>query len=154
MFPEELVELVIFCGPKPPNWPVVTVPMVLPAPVVKILRPSWVVAERSTSANFTCSRTSCAPIGPKVRTFTTFFEYALAIISARLATLSSETCPERTMAERDGVTMICSSGKTLFSSSAAAVTSTSTRRSKLRERSSSSQISSETSPAARPWTRI
>ena len=72
---------------------------------------------------------------------------------ARVATVSSETWPESTMAERDGVTMICSSGKTLFSSSAAAVTSTSTRRSKLRERSSSSQISRETSPAERPCTR-
>ncbi len=58
------------------------------------------------------------------------------------------------MAERDGETEICSSGKTRFSSSAAAVTSTSTRRSKLRERSSSSQISNDTSPAARPCTRI
>ncbi len=58
------------------------------------------------------------------------------------------------MAERDGETVICSSGKTRFSSSAAVLTSTSTRRSKLRERSSSSQISNDTSPAARPCTRI
>src|ERR1035438_9779274 len=35
--------------PKPPYWPVVTVPMVLPAPVEKKLEPSWVRAERSTS---------------------------------------------------------------------------------------------------------
>ena len=57
------------------------------------------------------------------------------------------------MAEREGVTEICSSGKMRWISSAAAVMSTSTRRSKLRERSSSSQISSETSPGARPLTR-
>ena len=40
------------------------------------------------------------------------------------------------------------------SSSAQALTSTSTRRSKLRERSSSSQMRSETSPGVLPWTRI
>src|SRR5579863_9059555 len=64
------------------------------------------------------------------------------------------TWPESTMAEREGLTVICSSGKTRRSSSAAALTSTSTRRSKLRERSSSSQIKSETSPADRPCTKI
>ena len=58
------------------------------------------------------------------------------------------------MAARDGVTSICSSGNTRRSSSAQALTSTSTRRSKLRERSSSSQISSDTSPGALPCTRI
>src|SRR5208337_5462425 len=57
------------------------------------------------------------------------------------------------MAERDGVTLICSSGKRRCISSVAAVISTSTRRSKLRERSSSSQISSETSPGESPLTR-
>src|ERR1019366_1813560 len=58
-----------------------------------------------------------------------------------------------TIAEREGVTLICSSGKRRCISSEAAVISTSTRRSKLRERSSSSQISSETSPGASPLTR-
>ena len=46
--------------------------------------------------------------------------------------------------------VICLVGKMRFSSFAAVVTSTSTRRSKLRDRSSSSQMSNETSPAARP----
>ena len=119
-----------------------------------MLIPNWVTALRSTSANFTSRRTSCAPTGPNVSTFTTVFEYASAIMAARLETSSVETCPERTMAERDGETLICSSGNIRFSSSATALTSTSTRRSKLRERSSSSQINSETSPAARPCTRI
>src|ERR1700728_2809841 len=58
------------------------------------------------------------------------------------------------MAAREGLTEICSSGNTRRASSAQAVTSTSTRRSKLRERSSSSQMMRETSPGARPWTRI
>src|SRR5207302_6455538 len=85
---------------------------------------------------------------------TTFLEYASAIIPARLATSSVETCPESTMAERDGLTEICSSGKIRLSSSEAALTSTSTRKSKLRERSNSSQISNDTSPGERPCTRI
>ncbi len=137
----------------PPNWPVVTEPIVFPAPVENTLMPIWVRAERSTSANLTSSSTSSAPTGPKVSTFTTFLEYAEASEPACLATSSVVTWPERTIALREGVTLIFSSGKRRCISSEAAVISTSTRRSKLRERSSSSQISSETSPGASPLTR-
>src|ERR1700677_4274375 len=56
------------------------------------------------------------------------------------------------MAEREGVTLICSLGKRRCISSEAAVISTSTRRSKLRERSLSSQMSRETSPGESPLT--
>jgi hypothetical protein len=63
---------VICCCAKPPNCCVVMVPTVLVAPVERMLTPSWVSAERSTSANFTSSSTSCAPTGPKVSTLTTF----------------------------------------------------------------------------------
>src|ERR1700686_2060847 len=136
----------------PPNCPVVVVPIVFPVPVESRFRPSWVSAVRSTSANLTCRSISSAPTGPKVRTFTTFLEYAAARAPACFETSSGVTCPERTIAERDGVTLICSSGKRRCISSVAAVMSTSTRRSKLRERSSSSQIRSETSPGARPLT--
>src|SRR5205807_3564083 len=58
------------------------------------------------------------------------------------------------MAERDGLTEICSSGKIRLSTSEAALTSPSTRKLKLRERSNSSQISNDTSPGERPCTRI
>src|SRR5258706_4294119 len=135
-----------------PNWPVVMLPSTLPAPVESRLKPIVLRALRSTSANFTSSKTSWAPMGPKVRTLTTFLEYASPISPARLATSSVETCPLRTMALRDGETAMTSSGKMRWISSAAAVTSTSTRRSKARERSSSSQIRRETSPGVRPCT--
>src|SRR5208282_6491114 len=122
------------------------------APVENRLKPIWVMAVRSTSANLTSSRTSSAPTGPNVNTFTTFLEYAEASAPACLATSSVVTWPERTIAEREGVTLICSSGKRRCISSLAAVMSTSTRRSKLRERSSSSQMSRETSPGESPLT--
>ena len=82
----------------PPNWPVVMVPIVLPAPVENTLMPIWVSAVRSTSANLTSSSTSSAPTGPKVSTFTTFLEYAEASEPACLATSSVVTWPERTIA--------------------------------------------------------
>ena len=44
------------------------------APYETKFTPSCVRAVRSTSANFTCSRISWAPTGPKVSTFTTFGE--------------------------------------------------------------------------------
>src|SRR5581483_697840 len=74
--PDELV--VEDPGPdsvKPPNCPAVVVPTNFEGPpVVKKLAPSCIVALRSTSANLTSSKTSCAPTAPEVSTLTTLLE--------------------------------------------------------------------------------
>src|SRR5713226_3380907 len=144
---------VIFGLDIPPNWPVVMLPMVFPAPVESIFRPSWLRAVRSTSANRTCRRI-CPAGGTGICIKLVTLGVALLTTSRILsATVADDTRPDNMTTSLDVSTCTGSEGKTSWIFWLNPKTSMSTETSNAWLWSDSSHNSSETPPGVFPFTR-